>query len=260
MAQLVAGLEEGTGTAADAPPPLVLRRETRAELEAIQSAYPLALGAAVRAGSPGCSALEFAGALESANRDCADAITSVVRGCAAGLPRAVELLGRLSHHQGAPVAVLARAGAAPRVAGARDDEMGGKATGVFPHGSALRRLAFDAARTDASAARPARREPTAALAATLPASRPWTAAGLWQGAAGAEPRAAPLHRPPPTSEPVAAGYPAFVSSPLPPACAGDASGRLAGVFAFFSRTRCQPLCPAHRQYYCRVRLFVRVGR
>ena len=84
MAQLVAGLADVTGTAAGAPPPLALRRKTRAELEAIQGAYPLALGAAVRAGSPGCSALEFAGALASADQDCADAIASVLRGSAAG--------------------------------------------------------------------------------------------------------------------------------------------------------------------------------
>mmetsp|Transcript_69473 Transcript_69473/g.157035 ORF Transcript_69473/g.157035 Transcript_69473/m.157035 type:complete len:529 (+) Transcript_69473:1274-2860(+) len=184
MAQLVAGLEGGGGTVTDALSPAALRREAHAELEAIQSAYPLALGAVVRAGVPGCSALEFAEALADADRDCADAIASVIRDSAAGLPRAAELLGRLSRGPGAPDAVLARAGATLRAVRGEDDTMSGGAAGVFPHGSALRRLALDAARAGAPVARVA-----------LPAPRLRAVAGANQGAAKAEAPARPLCEP-----------------------------------------------------------------
>ena len=207
---------------------------------------PLALGAAVRAGSPGCSALGYASALASADPGCADAIASMVRGSAAGLPRAADLLGRLSCHPGAPGAVLARAAAASRAAGAADDGGGGEATGVFSHGSALRRLAFGAARTDASAACSARRgraAPTAALAT----SRFWTDAEWRRGVVGAGPNHAPLHHPPSTSELVTAGDPALVRPPLRSAGVGDAGGRLDGATPCWN-AQCERMRAVARRY------------
>ena len=55
MGQLVADLGDMAGTAPSARSSSTLRREALGELDAIQNAYPLALCAAVRAGSPGCS-------------------------------------------------------------------------------------------------------------------------------------------------------------------------------------------------------------
>ena len=144
----------------------------------------MALGAVVRADSPGCSAPEFAQALADADQVCAVAIASVIRDSAAGLPRAAELLGRLSRGPGAPDAALARAGASSSALRGVDGATAGGAAGVFPHGYALQRLALDAARAGAPAARVA-----------LSAPQPRVAAGANQGAARGEAPVRPLRDP-----------------------------------------------------------------
>ena len=85
MVSLVEALEGGASTGTVARCPAAVRRETHAELRAVQGAYCMALGAVVRAGSPGRSGAEFAQALADADQDCAVAIAAVVRDAAAGL-------------------------------------------------------------------------------------------------------------------------------------------------------------------------------
>ena len=213
MAQLVEGLEEVADAASDVRPCPLLSRGARDGLDAIQHAYPLELGDAVRANSPGCSASGFKDALADADRGCADGIASIMRGSASGSPRVADLLGRLSCRPGAPDAVLAAAAAASR----RTNEVAGGgvgvAAGVFSHGSALRQLASEAARAGASAASSARRRRAAGHNTTL-ATRFWVDTA-W-GRRPADPRLAPPS--PPPARRVAAGGPSHapLRRPIPP--------------------------------------------
>ena len=199
MAQLVEGLEEVADAAPGVRPSPTLSREARDELDAIPHTYPLALGAVVRASSPGCSASGFRDALANTDRDCADGIASIVRGSTSGSSRVADLLGRLSCRPGAPESVLAAAAAASRRVDALAGGGVGVAAGIFSHGSALRRLASDTARAGASAANLARRWRAAAPNAAL-ATRFWVDAAWRRRVLAGGLSHAPLRRPLPPTE------------------------------------------------------------
>ena len=134
MAQLVRQLE-GLDPLPGECPEISPNPSTLGELCDAQLAYPLALGAVVRACSPTSSAADFASALAHEDRGCAGAVAWVARHYATGSPAAAAFLGQLSRH---PDAAIAAAFSGFRVAvpgstvGAND--------GVFPHGLALRQL------------------------------------------------------------------------------------------------------------------------
>ena len=74
------------------------------ELRGAQLAYPLALGAVVRAYSPASSAAGFARALAHEDRGCAGVVAWVARHYAPGSPAAAALLGQPSSYPDATIA------------------------------------------------------------------------------------------------------------------------------------------------------------
>ena len=140
VAGLVKGLWVIVGPAPGACFKNSLSGEARDELVTVQHAYPLSLGAVIRASFPDCSAMWFEGALANADRDCAVKIASIARRSVTRSPRVADLLGRLSSCPGAPHAVLATAVTTSR----RNEAVAGgdvsAVAGIFPHGLALQQM------------------------------------------------------------------------------------------------------------------------